>query len=64
MRPGGLIAVDNVLADGGVVAEDDANMRPESLEAIRELNDRIAADERVDVAMLAIADGLTLARKR
>jgi caffeoyl-CoA O-methyltransferase len=64
MRAGGLIAVDNVLADGGVVAADDGNMRPESLEAILELNDRIAADDRVDVAMLAIADGLTLARKR
>ena len=64
LRPGGLVAVDNVLADGGVVAADDGNMRPESLEAILELNDRIAADDRVDVAMLAIADGLTLARKR
>ena len=64
MRAGGLIAVDNVLADGGVVAADDGNMRPESLQAILELNDRIAADDRVDVAMLAIADGLTLARKR
>ncbi len=64
LRPGGLVAVDNVLADGGVVAADDGNMRPESLDAILELNDRIAADDRVDVAMLAIADGLTLARKR
>ena len=64
LRPGGVVAVDNVLADGGVVAADDGNMRPESLEAILELNDRIAVDDRVDVAMLAIADGLTLARKR
>ena len=39
-------------------------MRPESLEAIMRLNDQIVADERVDVAMLGIADGLTLARKR
>ena len=31
---------------------------------VRALNERIAADERVDVAMLAIADGVTLARKR
>ena len=64
LRPGGLVVVDNVLADGGVVDADDGDMRPESLDAILELNDRIAADERVDVAMLAIADGLTLARKR
>ncbi len=64
LRRGGIVAVDNVLADGGVVDEADANMRPESLEAIMRLNDQIVADERVDVAMLGIADGLTLARKR
>ena len=64
LRPGGIVAVDNVLADGGVVDAADANMRPESLEAIMRLNDQIVADERVDVAMLGIADGLTLARKR
>jgi caffeoyl-CoA O-methyltransferase len=64
LRSGGLVAVDNVLADGGVVDEADANMRPESLEAILRLNDQIVADDRVDVAMLGIADGLTLARKR
>jgi len=64
LRPGGLIAVDNVLAGGGVVSERDADVKPESLEAILSLNERIAADDRVDIAMLAIADGLTLARKR
>ena len=64
LRPGGLVAVDNVLAGGGDNSSDDADVRPESLEAILELNDRITADDRVDVAMLAIADGLTLARKR
>jgi caffeoyl-CoA O-methyltransferase len=64
LRPGGVIAVDNVLAGGGVVRSEDADVRPDSLEAILALNDRIAADERVDVAMLGIADGVTLARKR
>ena len=64
LHPGGIVAVDNVLADGGVVDEAAANMRPESLDAIMRLNDQIVADERVDVAMLGIADGLTLARKR
>ncbi len=64
VRRGGLIAVDNVLAGGGVVEEQDADVRPESLSAILELNERIAADDRVDVAMLGIADGVTLARKR
>jgi caffeoyl-CoA O-methyltransferase len=64
LRPGGLLAVDNVLAGGGVVSPDDADVRPDSLEAILLVNERIAADERVDVAMVPIADGLTLARKR
>jgi caffeoyl-CoA O-methyltransferase len=60
-RPGGLIVVDNVL-QGGNVVDDDAD--GDSVEAIRRLNDTIAADERVDTAMVAIADGLMIARKR
>lgn len=61
LRPGGLIVLDNVLRDGTVLdpAADD-----ESARAIAELNERIAVDDRVDVAMLAVADGITLARKR
>jgi predicted O-methyltransferase YrrM len=61
LRPGGLIALDNVLRGGTVLdpAPDD-----ESARVIAELNERIAGDERVDVAMLAVADGITLARKR
>jgi caffeoyl-CoA O-methyltransferase len=64
MRPGGLIAVDNVLAGGHVVSGDPEEGVTERIEAIRRTNELIAADERVDVAMLGIADGLTLARKR
>jgi caffeoyl-CoA O-methyltransferase len=60
-RPGGLIIVDNVLAAGRVIDPD--NDQPQ-VEAIRATNDLIAADERVDCAMVAIADGLMLARKR
>ncbi len=60
-RPGGLIVVDNVLAAGRVIDPD--NDQPQ-VEAIRRTNDLIAADERVDSAMVAIADGLMLARKR
>jgi caffeoyl-CoA O-methyltransferase len=65
MRAGGLIAVDNVLA-GGDVARPDAEIdRPaEYIDAIRQLNDTIAGDERVDSAMVGIADGLMFARKR
>jgi caffeoyl-CoA O-methyltransferase len=61
MRAGGLILVDNVL-QGGDVVRDDAD--GDSVTAIRRLNDTITADDRVDTAMVAIADGLMLARKR
>jgi caffeoyl-CoA O-methyltransferase len=65
LRPGGLVAVDNVLFSGAVVDEDGAGDSRESLEAIRRTNEMIVADERVaDVVMLGIADGITLAVKR
>ena len=68
LRPGGLIVLDNVLRGGAVL--DPAATEPgrsdgdEGTRAIVELNAKIAADERVDVAMLGVADGITLARKR
>jgi predicted O-methyltransferase YrrM len=61
LRPGGLMLIDNVLRGGAVLdpADDsDAN------EVVKELNDRVAADDRVDVAMIGVADGITLALKR
>jgi len=61
LRPGGLIAVDNVLWGGSVIDPDD---RSEDTKAIRALNEVIARDERVDHVMLPVGDGLTLARKR
>jgi caffeoyl-CoA O-methyltransferase len=61
LRPGGLIMLDNVLRGGEVL--DGANDDPRTL-ATREVNDRAIADERVDVAMLGVADGITLALKR
>jgi len=61
MRANGAILVDNVLWDGNVVKPEASD---ENTLAIRAFNDRIAADDRVDVVMLPIADGLTLARKR
>jgi caffeoyl-CoA O-methyltransferase len=60
MRRGGLIMLDNTLSAGRVLDPSDS----ESAQAIAELNDRLARDERVDVALLALADGITLARKR
>lgn len=59
MRPGGLIMLDNVLLRGRVLDPDDDAAR-----AMAALNDRLAADQRVDVAMLAVSDGVTLVRKR
>ncbi|GFJ80574.1 hypothetical protein Phou_047540 [Phytohabitans houttuyneae] len=51
--------VDNVLRDGRVLAP-----RDDSDKAIVHFNDIAARDERVEVVMLPIADGLTLARRR
>jgi caffeoyl-CoA O-methyltransferase len=61
MRAGGLIVLDNVLQGGRVV--DPAQTGP-SVTAIREINDLIAADERVESVMLPVRDGVTLVRKR
>lgn len=61
LRPGGLIALDNVLLGGRVL---DPAYQEEHHQAMRRLNDLIAADERVEAIMLGVRDGLTLARKR
>ena len=58
-RPGGLIALDNMLYEGEVIDPDPG----ERAAAIAELNDAIAADARVRVAMLGMADGITLVQK-
>jgi predicted O-methyltransferase YrrM len=60
LRPGGLILLDNVL-QGGRVLEPEGD---ESAEAIDGLNRGLVGDERIDLAMIGVADGLTLARKR
>ncbi len=61
VRPGGLIAIDNVLWSGAVV---DSSRNDADTQAIRALNAAIRNDERVDCSLLPIADGLMLARKR
>jgi len=61
VRPGGLIAIDNVLWSGSVA--DPANTSPETL-ALKALNAKIQSDERVDMALVSLGDGLTLARPR
>jgi len=61
VRKGGLIAIDNTLWSGDVA--DPSNQEPDTV-ALRELNDALHHDERVDLSMLPVGDGLTLARKR
>ena len=61
LRPGGIVAVDNVLWSGRVA---DASAVDESTNAIRALNLKIQNDARVTNVMLPIGDGLTLATKR
>src|SRR6185503_21009876 len=61
VRQGGLIAIDNVLWSGRVIDPADAD---EDTQAIRDLNVALASDGRFDIAMLPIADGLTLLRVR
>jgi caffeoyl-CoA O-methyltransferase len=61
VRPGGVIALDNVLW-GGRVANPEAD--DESTRVLRQVNERIATDSRVRHVLLAIADGMTVARRR
>ena len=61
LRPGGLIVFDNVLWMGQVVKADDQS---KDTVALRELNELVAADRRVECVMIGVADGLLLARKR
>jgi caffeoyl-CoA O-methyltransferase len=61
LRPGGLLAIDNVLWDGSVA---DPSNTAASTRAIRVLNERLRGDERVSISLVPIGDGLFLARKR
>lgn len=61
VRPGGLIAVDNVLWSGRVA---DPQNQDSSTKTIRAFNEKLHHDERVTLSLVPISDGLTLARKR
>ncbi len=61
LRPGGVIAIDNVLWGGDVA--DPAESDPDTV-ALRKLNAKIGRDERVDASLLTIGDGLSIVRKR
>ena len=61
LRPGGLILIDNVLWSGKVV---DPTITDKQTQAIREFNQKLHQDSRINLSVVAIADGLTLALKR
>ena len=61
VRVGGLILIDNVLWGGAVADEND--MQADTV-AIRELNNKLYSDPRIEMSMLPLADGLTLVLKK
>jgi predicted O-methyltransferase YrrM len=61
VRSGGLILIDNVLWSGEVAEPGGGS---ENAQIMRALNEKVAADERVDHVLLPVGDGLTLARVR
>ena len=60
MRQGGVLLADNVLWSGEIV---DPDVGDENATALREFNDKVAADPRVEVVVLPAFDGLTIARR-
>lgn len=60
LRPGGLIAIDNTLWSGRVVSAPDS----EDTAALQALNRKLHGDQRIDLSLLPLSDGLTLCRKR
>lgn len=61
VKPGGLIIIDNVLMYGGVLA---ASPPKNYIKTLQKLNELIKNDNRVDICLLPIGDGMTLARKK
>jgi predicted O-methyltransferase YrrM len=61
VRPGGLILCDNMLWSGAVI---DQSVQDESTNALRALNAKAGKDERVDVSLLSVGDGILIARRR
>jgi predicted O-methyltransferase YrrM len=61
LRPGGVMLIDNVLWSGSVA---DPSIKDGDTSALRALNAKIMADTRVDLVMVPICDGVTMARKK
>ena len=60
LRNGGIIAIDNVLWNGAVAQP----AQTDDTAALQALNDKLLRDARIDLSLVPIGDGLTLARKR
>lgn len=61
IRPGGLIALDNMLWDGAVANPDDTD---KVVQTLRALNEKISRDKRVTSVLMTVGDGVMLARKK
>lgn len=61
LKPGGVVLLDNVFWGGSVVDKNDQEL---DTVAIRQINAKIKADDRVEIAIVPIGDGLTMARKK
>lgn len=61
LRPGGLLVLDNVLQAGRVI---DPSVTEDATVVMRQVNDSIVADDRLESVMLPLRDGVTIARKR
>ena len=59
VRPGGILAVDNVLWQGRVL-----DPQSESDHAVHNFNEHVVKDDRVDLVLVAVRDGITIARKK
>ncbi len=64
LRPRGLVCIDNVLWSGKVADSSVDDSQDKDTAALRSFNRKLAADGRIDVSMLTIGDGLTVACKR
>lgn len=61
LRSGGLVVIDNVLWKGRVIDESDQTT---ATQAIRQFNEALAHDERIDLTIIPLGDGMTIARKK
>ena len=61
LRPGGLIVLDNMLWDGDVA---DLEVQDDTTKALRNLNEKVRNDGRVNSVLMTVGDGLMLARKK